>query len=299
MRGRLSAAQARRRSRRPPGLAPTRGGEPEQRAPRGTSTRARASALQTCDQRPLGGQADGADRGAASKGRSAAAARAERPGRPPRRRAPRRGRAGSGRWLAEHRADHERDRAANDEEEGDGAERGAATQPEPHRDQRDARGDHDQHRVEHAAGTAGRRSRTRPGRSRGRSAGRRPSRSGAAATSQSSRRSSPRAPWSAAAAAALHLQHRDPDQRHDGAADQHQVGRAPEGHVLPEQPVPAVVEREPDQRERARRRRSGRRPAARASRGRSAPRSADRLAAGAPSAMKPALKIPKRPARIR
>ena len=32
-----------------------------------------------------------------------------------------------------------------------------------------------------------------------------------------------------------------------GAADQHQVGRAPEGHVLAEDPVPDVVERKADQ----------------------------------------------------
>ena len=36
-----------------------------------------------------------------------------------------------------------------------------------------------------------------------------------------------------------------------GAADQHQVGRAPEGHVLAADPVPAVVERERRQRARA------------------------------------------------
>ena len=45
------------------------------------------------------------------------------------------------------------------------------------------------------------------------------------------------------------------DERHAGAADEHQVGRAPERHVLAEQPVPDVVEREADQRERRRRRR--------------------------------------------
>ena len=32
-----------------------------------------------------------------------------------------------------------------------------------------------------------------------------------------------------------------------GAADQHQVGRPPEGHVLAEEAVPDVVEREADQ----------------------------------------------------
>ena len=37
----------------------------------------------------------------------------------------------------------------------------------------------------------------------------------------------------------------------DGAADQHQVRRAPQRHVLAEEPVPDVVEREADQREAA------------------------------------------------
>ena len=39
------------------------------------------------------------------------------------------------------------------------------------------------------------------------------------------------------------------EQRHRRAADQHQVRGAPEGHVLAEQAVPDVVEREADQRE--------------------------------------------------
>jgi hypothetical protein len=44
---------------------------------------------------------------------------------------------------------------------------------------------------------------------------------------------------------------RHPHEGHRGAADQHEVRRAPEGHVLPEEPVPDVVEGEADQRERA------------------------------------------------
>jgi hypothetical protein len=40
------------------------------------------------------------------------------------------------------------------------------------------------------------------------------------------------------------------DERHAGAADEHQVRRAPEGHVLPEEAMPEVVEREAGQRER-------------------------------------------------
>ena len=48
---------------------------------------------------------------------------------------------------------------------------------------------------------------------------------------------------------ALNREHADPDQGHRRAADQHQVGRAPEGHVLAEEPVPDIVERKADQRE--------------------------------------------------
>ena len=46
-------------------------------------------------------------------------------------------------------------------------------------------------------------------------------------------------------------QHHAAERRERGAADQHQVGRAPERHVLAEQPVPHVVEREACERERA------------------------------------------------
>ena len=45
----------------------------------------------------------------------------------------------------------------------------------------------------------------------------------------------------------LDQQHGLADQGHPGAADQHQVGGPPQGHVLAEQPVPDVVEREADQ----------------------------------------------------
>jgi hypothetical protein len=44
---------------------------------------------------------------------------------------------------------------------------------------------------------------------------------------------------------------RDAEQGEDGAADQHQMGGAPEGDVLSEEPVPDVVEGKADQRERA------------------------------------------------
>ena len=77
----------------------------------------------------------------------------------------------------------------------------------------------------------------------------------------------PCAPAAAWRATALDLQHGDPDERHRGAADQHQVRRAPERHVLAEEPVPDVVEREADQREGAAGADQTRRRAARTSRG--------------------------------
>ena len=52
----------------------------------------------------------------------------------------------------------------------------------------------------------------------------------------------------------LDLQDGDGEQRHRGAADEHEVRRAPERDVLAEEPVPLVVEREAEQREAAARR---------------------------------------------
>ena len=48
----------------------------------------------------------------------------------------------------------------------------------------------------------------------------------------------------------LNHQHGDPHERHRRPADQHQVGRPPQRHVLAEQPVPYIVEGEADQGER-------------------------------------------------
>ena len=49
-------------------------------------------------------------------------------------------------------------------------------------------------------------------------------------------------------AVALLLEDQQADDRQPGAGDQHQVGGAPERHVLAEEPVPDVVEREAEQR---------------------------------------------------
>ena len=45
-------------------------------------------------------------------------------------------------------------------------------------------------------------------------------------------------------APALLPQHGEADDRQQAAAEHEDVGRAPQGHVLPEQPVPDVVDRE-------------------------------------------------------
>ena len=68
------------------------------------------------------------------------------------------------------------------------------------------------------------------------------------------------------ARAALDHQHRVPISDKPGAADQHQVGRPPEGHVLAEEAVPDVVEREAERARRRRRRAARRRRPARTSR---------------------------------
>ncbi len=152
--------------------------------------------------------------------------------------------------LAQHRPDHERDRAANDEEERHGAERGAATQPDAHRDQRHGRGEHDQHRAEHEPEL---RDAVVELALEGREADQQAARHRVAAQLHEPAEVLVACGAGALCAPALDLKDRDPDQRHDGAADQHQMRGTPEGHVLPEQPVPAVVEREPGEREGARR----------------------------------------------
>ena len=97
---------------------------------------------------------------------------------------------------------------------------------------------------------------------------------------------------------ALDQQDRLSDQGQRGASDQHQVGRSPEGHVLPEEAVPEVIEREAEQREEG------------AGRDQTPPSGAyqPRLirtavgpgrSSGRAIATNPEQKIPKRPARIR
>ena len=70
--------------------------------------------------------------------------------------------------------------------------------------------------------------------------------------SEARRRRHAALPAAGARARALGEQDALADERDRGAADQHQVRRAPQRHVLAEQPVPDVVEREADQREAAR-----------------------------------------------
>ena len=110
----------------------------------------------------------------------------------------------------------------------------------------DAGGEHDQHRLEdelelrHAEvelALEGREPDQEAAGQRARGAAQRAAQRAAAAAPRAS------------AARALDEQHGQADERHRRAADQHQVRRAPERHVLAEQPVPDVVEREAEQRE--------------------------------------------------
>jgi hypothetical protein len=143
--------------------------------------------------------------------------------------------------------DHSANEAAADGEEEQGrADRRAAPDPQARERQRQPGGEHHQHRPEDHAelrhaevelGLEGRHAEQQPARESDRAHGGDP---GALAALHAGRLHR---------ALALGVEHGDAQQRHRGAADQHQMGRTPERHVLAEQPVPDVVEREPDQRE--------------------------------------------------
>ena len=150
------------------------------------------------------------------------------------------------RRLAEDRADEQRQAAADrDEEERrrrapSRGRRRSARRP-GRRPRRRRSGP-----ARRASGTAARRSRTRPGRCTSPirkppiSAGTRSCR----ARSASRGARAGRAIGLALAELRLAEQRHLADERERGAADHHQVGRAPERHVLAEDPVPEVVERE-------------------------------------------------------
>ena len=146
--------------------------------------------------------------------------------------------------LVPDAGDHQRDEPAHEQEERDRAERGARPAPDAGGDEADARGERDQQRLEeevelrHAEVELGLERRQADQEAAGQR--------GAA---QPQPALGPRA--GGARAGALGEQHALADERQRGAADQHQVGRAPQRHVLAEQAVPDVVEREADQREAA------------------------------------------------
>src|SRR5581483_29735 len=149
------------------------------------------------------------------------------------------------RGLAQHGADQERQRAADRAEEERGAERGAGAEPDARGDERHRGGDHDHQGLEHEG-------ELRDPEVELALEGREPDQE-AAHEGDPPRVGDPAqlVPLALAGGPArLDEQDRGPDQRHRGAADQHQVGRAPERDVLAEQAVPDVVEREADQRER-------------------------------------------------
>ena len=156
-----------------------------------------------------------------------------------------------GRRLAQDRADDQRDRAAHGDEEDRGAERAAGADPDPRRDQRHAGGEGEHDRLEHELelGHAEVELRLEGGEADQQAADReRAPVAGDRRDHPVGERGQPaRLGAVGLVAATLDDQDRAPDQGQARAADQHQVGRAPEGHVLAEDPVPDVVEREADQ----------------------------------------------------
>ncbi len=144
--------------------------------------------------------------------------------------------------LADHPGDRDRHPAPHQHVEHHGQQRGAAARPQPHRHQRAARRQRDQQRLvdepelrhpEVVLGLEHRQPDQQP----------------------AAEHAAPRVPdpagrlrGAAAGAAALPLQDHHRHQRQPGPADQHQVRRAPQRHVLPEDAVPHIVEGEAQQR---------------------------------------------------
>jgi len=206
-----------------------------------------ASGIQTCDQPPFDRKAHGADERAAdgAEAQRALDRHQQRHGLDERRFDDVQREV---RDAASEPAYRDRQQAAHRQVEEHRAESCAGAEPHPRGHERDARGEHDQDRVvdelelrysevelelerrqadEQAAGPRDVAQALDPDR------------------------------LAVRQAAALHsapdldLDHGDREQRHRRAADEHEVRRAPERDVLPEQPVPHVVEREADQREAA------------------------------------------------
>ena len=207
-------------------------------------------AIQTCDQPhsaarptvPIATPASAPKLIGRSGGRAAQYAR-----RRPRPAAPRRCRAGSGGWSRRTAADQQRQRAADRDVDEQAADRAAAARPDPRRDQADAGRQHDQHRLAGRARNWGTPKSNSPWKVE--SATRK------APASDDLAEAGPAGgagrPAGLALLVALGVQRPGAEHRERGAADQHQVGRAPERHVLAEDAVPDVVEREGEQRARA------------------------------------------------
>jgi hypothetical protein len=165
-----------------------------------------------------------------------------------------------GERLAQHRAHEQRHQAADQEEEQSGADRSARADPQPCRCQAATRGEGDEDGVEdlsellHAEVELG-----LEGGQPDEQAAHQPhpaqvdhGRVLAEAEQQSLGLALGRV-GRAPAVHALGQEHGLTDEAHARAADEHQVRGAPESHVLAEEPVPHVVEREAQQGERARR----------------------------------------------
>ena len=150
--------------------------------------------------------------------------------------------------LAHHGADEDADGAADEEEEGDCGDRAAAADPDARRGQGEGGAESQHRRLEHHPEL--RHAEVELGLVDG------------DADQQAAADADPSCLDGEALAVrcvagltltpeGLGQQHPLPDQGHGGAAEQLQVGRAPERHVLAEDAVPDVVKRETDQGEAA------------------------------------------------
>ena len=147
--------------------------------------------------------------------------------------------------LAEQRPDQEGEQSADHEEADQRAERSARSDPDPRRDQADPGGQHDQ------GGVEGERE-LRHAEVEFALEGRERDQEGAGEDQLAEAGEAPEiAARGLALLVALGVERPGAEHRERGAADQHQVGGAPEGHVLAEDPVPDVVEGEGGQGARA------------------------------------------------
>ena len=143
--------------------------------------------------------------------------------------------------LAEQRSDQDRQGAANRDVDQQAPDCAARPDPDTRRDQADPGRQHDQRRLQ-GEGELG-----YPEVELALEGGERHQEGAGEDDLAESGPAGEGTPGRLALLVALGVQRPGAEHRERGAADQHQVGRSPEGHVLAEDPVPDVVEREGEQ----------------------------------------------------